>query len=70
MLFETRDIMGRFPGKIPVTLIFDHVDEHAWRVPCGNRQMVSGESGFIEEVRTLLGESAIRMEIAKPKERA
>jgi len=70
MLFETRDIMQRFPGKIPVTLIFDHLDDHAWRVPCGNGQMVSGESGFIEEVRTLLGESAIRMEIAKPKERA
>lgn len=70
MLYETREIMSRFPGDIPVTLIFDHIDDQAWRIPCGDRQKVSGEEGFIDQVRKLLGEKSIRLDIARPKERA
>ncbi len=70
MLYQTREIMDRFPGKIPVTLIFDRLDDHSWRIPCGDLKGVSGNGSFLEEIRNLLGDHSIRLDLARPKERA
>jgi len=70
MLYQTRDILERFPGKVPVTLIFDSIDEHSWRIPCGDRQGVAADENFLGEIRSLLGENSIRLDLSRPKERA
>ena len=68
VLFQTKEILHRHPGKLPVTLIFDQHGPDSWRIPCGNRLLTSATQELIEELRELLGPKAIRIEIAQPEE--
>jgi DNA polymerase-3 subunit alpha len=68
MLFQTKEILHRHPGKLPVTLIFDQHGPDSWRIPCGSRLLTSATQELIEELRELLGPKAIRLEIAQPEE--
>ena len=69
MLFQTKEILMRFPGKLPVTLIFDDHGADSWRIPCGDRLRIDASQQLIGEIRQLLGPEAIRLRLAKFKEK-
>ena len=68
LLFRTKEILQRSPGKLPVTLIFDEHGPDMWRVPCGDRIRVSATQQMITEIRELLGDDSVKMEIHTPTE--
>ncbi|MDE0960917.1 MAG: DNA polymerase III subunit alpha [Planctomycetota bacterium] len=70
ILFQTKEILQRHPGKLPVTLIFDQHGPDSWRIPCGNGLLASATQELIEELRELLGPESIRLEITQPVETA
>ncbi|NRA75592.1 MAG: hypothetical protein HRU16_06580, partial [Planctomycetes bacterium] len=69
LLFKTKEILKRNPGKLPVTLIFDEHGHDTWRVPCGDIR-VSASDNMITEIRELLGDDAIKMDIETKTELA
>lgn len=66
LLFRTKEILQRSPGKLPVTLIFDEHGPDMWRVPCGDRIRVSATQQMITEIRELLGDESVKIEIYTP----
>jgi DNA polymerase-3 subunit alpha len=66
LLFRTKEILQRSPGKLPVTLIFDEHGPDMWRVPCGDRIRVSATQQMITEIRELLGDESVKFEIYTP----
>ena len=68
LLFQTKEILKRSPGKLPVTLIFDEHGPDMWRVPCGDKIRVSASQQLMTEIRELLGDDSVKMEIHTPTE--
>ena len=70
LLFQTKAILQRNPGKLPVTLIFDHHGPDKWRISCGAKMCVSASQEFIGEIRQLLGEDSIKIDVCNAPEPA
>jgi len=70
VLFQTKEILQRHPGKFPVTLLFDQHGPNSWRIECGERLRANASQQMITEIRSLLGEDSVRLDIASPVESA
>ncbi len=70
LLFQTKEILQRNPGKIPVTLIFEQHSGDCWHVSCGEKMRVSAQQQLIGEIRELLGQDAIKIDVANVTEPA
>ncbi|MGE4620212.1 MAG: DNA polymerase III subunit alpha, partial [Planctomycetota bacterium] len=69
LLFQTKVILQRNPGKLPVTLIFDEHGSDMWRISCGEKLRVSATQELIEDIRELVGENSIRIDVSPATER-
>ena len=69
-LFKTKEILERFPGKISLTLLFDHVDGKNWRIFCEDRFKIDASEEFINEIRGLFGRESIRLNLTQALENA
>jgi len=53
-----------------VTLLFDQHGPNSWRIECGERLRANASQQMIIEIRSLLGEDSVRLDIASPVESA
>lgn len=63
-LFLLKDLIGRNPGRIPVSLFFDARDGNRWIVRGSDTLAVDLSGELLTELRGLVGEERIRIESA------